>query len=120
MQQVKHTATSSWTEFEPALERVMKLTGASMNEIMMTIGYAGAGNIAKWRADGVVPRRAKYALVGYLSELEGGVVVTPTEAVFTFDELVAMFGVLSGWQIPADVQKALSRKIAKQVANGAG
>lgn len=108
--QAKTTAMSPWSEFEPLMQRVLDATSLTIPEVMAHIGYNSSGSYYKWEQTGEVPTRARYAIAGYLWELGGS-----APPLFTKAELVTLFGLLNGWQIPSAVRNALSDKIANQV-----
>ncbi len=95
-------------EFNDLLQTAMDKFGTKQSALMTSIGYSDSV-VSAWRNKGEAPLCAKYSLLGLLSTSDD------RQAQFTFDELTALFTVLQGWPIPADVRKALTRVIARNL-----
>lgn len=110
----KHMQIVPWSEVEPLFNQAIQATNSNITQVLAVIGYSSSSVYANWRDRGQAPVRAKYALLGLLSELRVKV-ERPVEKQFTFEELTGLFAALQGWPVPDETRRTLTKKIANAI-----
>jgi hypothetical protein len=99
-------------EVEPLVNQALQATNASVSELAATLGYSPSV-LVDWRKTGKVPLRAKYALLGLLSELRVKI-ERPVEKQFSYADLLAILTALAKDHDPNN--RGLIAHIAKEIA----
>lgn len=111
----KH-AKVPFADIEGILNQALQCSNGVADELARTLGYANGGTFNEWRKSGEVPLRAKYMLIGFLTEMR---ILLERKVVKQFDpdELALLFGILIGASLTAEQQRSLKTKIAKELAS---
>jgi hypothetical protein len=109
---MRQHAKIAWTEIEPLFAQARQSTGSGDLEICQSLGYSGNVTL-EWKRDGKAPLRAKYTLLGFLTELGVKAKTAKAPSRFTYEELSLIFAILNGIEVPN--RRKLARKVAAEM-----